>query len=173
MIKSSRLGENMIKKIIYPGTFDPTTLGHLDLIKRAVGIFDALIIAVASNPHKNPLFSLDERINMLKEVTKGINNIEIDSFQGLLIDYVREQKCNTVLRGIRAVSDFEYEFQMVLSNRKLANDIETIFMMPSENYFYLSSKMIKEMASLGADLSGFVPSVVEKKLKTKLLKFQK
>ena len=159
----------MTKKIIYPGTFDPITLGHLDLIKRAVSIFGGLIVAVASNPHKNPLFSLEERIDMLKEVTTGIDNIEIDSFKGLLIDYVRNKKCDTVLRGIRAISDFEYEFQMVLSNRKLAHDIETIFMMPSENYSYLSSKIIKEMASLGADLSGFVPSVVEKKLKEKLL----
>ncbi|MCK4904640.1 pantetheine-phosphate adenylyltransferase [bacterium] len=160
----------MTKRVIYPGTFDPITLGHLDLIKRAVGIFDELIIAVASNPHKNPLFSIDERINMLKEVTKGINNIEIDSFEVLLIDYVRSKKCNIVLRGIRAISDFEYEFQMVLSNRKLAHDIETIFMMPSENYSYLSSKIIKEMASLGANLSGFVPSIVERKLKEKIAK---
>ncbi len=160
----------MVKKVIYPGTFDPVTLGHLDLIKRAVDIFDVLIVAVASNPHKNPLFSLNERIDMLKEVTKDINNIEIDYFEGLLIDYARKKKCNIVLRGIRAISDFEYEFQMALSNRKLAHDIETIFMMPSENYSYLSSKIIKEIASLGADLSGFVPSVVEKKLKEKLLK---
>ena len=159
----------MVKKVIYPGTFDPVTLGHLDLIKRAVGIFDVLIVAVASNPHKNPLFSLDERIDMLKEVTKDINNIEIDSFDGLLIDYVRNKKCNLVLRGIRAISDFEYEFQMVLSNRKLAHEIETILMMPSENYSYFSSKIIKEMASLGADLSEFVPANVEKKLKEKLL----
>ena len=158
----------MVKKIIYPGTFDPITLGHLDLIKRAVDIFDTLIVAVAANPHKNPLFSLSERINMVKEATKEIENIEIDSFEGLLIDYARKKKCNIVLRGIRAISDFEYEFQMVLSNRKLAHDIETIFMMPSENYSYLSSKIIKEMASLGANLSGFVPAMVEKKLKEKL-----
>lgn len=158
----------MVKRVIYPGTFDPITLGHLDLIKRAVKIFDGLIVAVASNPHKKPLFSLDERFEMLKETTKGIKNLEIDHFDGLLINYVRQKKCNTVLRGIRAISDFEYEFQMALSNRKLANDIETIFMMPSENYSYLSSKIIKEVASLGADLSGFVPSVVEKKLKEKL-----
>ena len=160
----------MTKKIIYPGTFDPITLGHLDLIKRAINTFGGLIVAVASNPHKNPLFSLNERIEMLKEVTKGTNNIEIDSFEGLLIDYARSKKCNVVLRGIRAISDFEYEFQMVLSNRKLAHDIETIFMMPSENYSYLSSKIIKEMASLGADLNEFVPLSVEKKLKEKLLK---
>ena len=158
----------MVKRVIYPGTFDPITLGHLDLIKRAVKIFDGLIVAVASNPHKKPLFSLDERFDMLKETTKGIKNLEIDHFEGLLIDYAKQKKCNIVLRGIRAISDFEYEFQMALSNRKLANDIETIFMMPSENYSYLSSKIIKEVASLGADLSGFVPSVVEKKLKEKL-----
>ena len=157
----------MVKKVIYPGTFDPVTLGHLDLIKRAVGIFDTLIVAVAANPHKNPLFSLNERINMLKEATKDIDNIEIDSFEGLLVDYAKSKKCNIVLRGIRAISDFEYEFQMALSNRKLALEIETIFMMPSENYSYLSSKIIKEMASLGADLSGFVPTTVEKKLKKK------
>ncbi len=160
----------MVKQIIYPGTFDPVTSGHLDLIKRAVGIFDTLIVAVASNPHKSPLFSLNERINMLKEATKDIKNIEIDSFEGLLIDYVRRKKCNIVLRGIRAISDFEYEFQMALSNRKLAYDIETIFMMPSENYSYLSSKIIKEIASLGADVSEFVPANVEKQLKEKLLK---
>ena len=163
----------MVKRIIYPGTFDPVTLGHLDLIRRAVQTFDVLIVAVASNPHKNPLFSLEERLDMLKEVTKDTKNIEIDHFEGLLIDYVRKKKCNVVLRGIRVISDFEYEFQMALSNRKLAHDIETIFMMPSENYSYLSSKIIKEMASLGADLSGFVPPAVEKKLKEKLLQIQK
>ena len=163
----------MVKRIIYPGTFDPVTLGHLDLIRRAVQTFDVLIVAVASNPHKNPLFSLEERLDMLKEVTKDTKNIEIDHFEGLLIDYVRKKKCNVVLRGIRVISDFEYEFQMALSNRKLAHDIETIFMMPSENYSYLSSKIIKEMASLGADLSGFVPPAVEKKLKEKLPKLQK
>jgi len=160
----------MVKKVIYPGTFDPITLGHLDLIKRAVTIFDTLIVAVASNPHKNPLFSLKERIDMLKEVTKDIHNIEIDSFDGLLMEYAKDKKCNIVLRGIRAIADFEYEFQMALSNRKLAPEIETIFMMPSEHYSYLSSKIIKEMASLGADLSGFVPPIVEKKLKEKLFK---
>jgi len=159
----------MTKKIIYPGTFDPITLGHMDLIKRAVDIFGELIVAVASNPHKNPLFSLSERLSMLKDATKNIDNIEIDSFKGLLIDYVRSKKCNIVLRGIRAVSDFEYEFQMVLSNRKLAEEIEIIFMMPSEKYSCLSSKIIKEMASLGADLSEFVSASVEKKLKEKLL----
>jgi pantetheine-phosphate adenylyltransferase len=160
----------MTQKIIYPGTFDPATLGHLDLIKRAVSTFDEIIVAVALNPHKNPLFSLEERMSMLKDATKNINNIEIDSFEGLLIDYARRKKCKVVLRGIRAISDFEYEFQMVLSNMKLASDIETIFMMPAENYSYLSSKIIKEMASLGADLSGFVPANVEKKLKEKLFK---
>ncbi len=163
----------MVKRIIYPGTFDPVTLGHLDLIRRAVNVFDTLIVAVASNPHKTPLFSLEERFDMLKEVTKGIKNIEIDHLEGLLIDYARKKKCNVVLRGIRVISDFEYEFQMALSNRKLAQDIETIFMMPSENYSYLSSKIIKEVASLGGDLRGFVPSVVEKKLKEKLLQIQK
>jgi pantetheine-phosphate adenylyltransferase len=160
----------MIKRVIYPGTFDPLTLGHLDLIKRAVDIFDELIIAVSSNPYKNPLFSLEERVEMLKATVEGIENIKIEYFKGLLIDYARGKKCNVILRGIRATSDFEYEFRMALSNRKMAPEIETIFMMPSETYSYLSSRLIKDIASLGADLSKFVPPIVEKKLKEKLLR---
>ena len=160
----------MGKKIVYPGTFDPVTLGHLDLIERASQVFATpLIVAVASNPHKSPLFSLDERLEMLRKVTEKLDNVEIDCFEGLLIDYVKRKHCNIILRGIRAISDFEYEFQMVLSNRKLAPRIETILMMPSENYSYLSSRIIKEIAALGADLSGFVPPIVEQKLKEKLL----
>ncbi len=159
----------MTKKIIYPGTFDPLTLGHLDLIKRAVKIFDVLIVAVSSNPYKNPLFSLEERVEMLKATVDGMDNIEIENFKGLLIDYACEKQCNIILRGIRATSDFEYEFRMALSNRKLAPELETIFMMPSETYSYLSSRLIKDIAPLGADLSQFVPPIVEKKLKEKLL----
>ncbi|HIE43631.1 MAG TPA: pantetheine-phosphate adenylyltransferase [Candidatus Omnitrophica bacterium] len=158
----------MEKRIIYPGTFDPVTLGHLDLMKRAAKIFDKLTIAVAKNLQKKHLFSLDERLHILREATRGMENVEIDHFDGLLVEYARRKKSHIILRGIRAISDFEYEFQMALSNRKLAPEIETIFMMPSENYSYLSSKIIKEVASLGADLSGFVPAFVEKRLKEKL-----
>ncbi|MFH1479011.1 MAG: pantetheine-phosphate adenylyltransferase [Candidatus Omnitrophota bacterium] len=155
---------------IYPGSFDPVTYGHIDIVKRALKIFDKVIVAVAHNTEKKPLFSVKERVQMLKETLSGVKNIEIDDFDVLVVDYIKKKKARVVIRGLRMISDFEYEFQMALTNRKLRNDVETIFMMPSEAYSYLSSKLIKEVASLGAGLKGFVPKSVEKKLKAKLRK---
>nr|MBU1327760.1 pantetheine-phosphate adenylyltransferase [Candidatus Omnitrophota bacterium] len=153
---------------IYPGSFDPITYGHLDIIKRAIKIFDKVIVAVAHNSEKDPLFNVSERVELLKKVTRGIKGVEIDDFQGLVVDYVKSKKSKVVIRGLRMISDFEFEFQMALTNRKLSKDVETIFMMPSEAYSYLSSKLIKEAASLGANLKGFVPAFVEKAIKAKL-----
>jgi pantetheine-phosphate adenylyltransferase len=160
----------MCQIAVYPGTFDPITYGHIDLIKRAQEIFPELIVAVAHNPHKKPLFSLEERVAMLKKATAGLKGIEISSFDGLVVDFARKRKSKVLIRGLRMISDFEYEFQMALTNRKLSADIETIFLMPQESYSYLSSKLLKEAASLGADLSSFVPDFVEKALKQKLRK---
>ncbi|MCX5707315.1 MAG: pantetheine-phosphate adenylyltransferase [Candidatus Omnitrophica bacterium] len=158
----------MCQVAIYPGTFDPVTYGHIDIIKRAQEIFSDLIVAVAHNPHKKPLFSLKERVGMIKKATNGLKGIEIVEFDGLVVEYARKRKAKVLIRGLRMLSDFEYEFQMALTNRKLASDIETIFLMPHESYSYLSSKLLKEAASLGADLSSFVPDFVEKALKNKL-----
>ena len=154
--------------VIYPGSFDPITYGHLDIIKRAVKVFDKVIVVVAHDSEKDPLFSVFERIELLKKATKGIKGVEVDDFHGLVVDYVKTKKAKVVIRGLRMISDFEYEFQMALTNRKLSQDVETIFMMPSEAYSYLSSKLIKEVASLGADLKGFVPGFVEKAVKSKI-----
>ena len=153
---------------IYPGSFDPVTYGHLDIIKRALKVFDKVIVAVAHNSEKDPLFSVAERVELLKKATKGIKGVEVDDFHCLVVDYVKRKKLRIVIRGLRMISDFEYEFQMALTNRKLSKDVETIFMMPSESYSYLSSKLIKEAASLGANLKGFVPGFVEKAIKSKL-----
>ena len=153
---------------IYPGSFDPVTYGHLDIIKRALKIFDKVIVAVAYNADKNALFDVAERVDLLKRSLKGLKRVEVDMFRGLVVEYVKKKKSNVVIRGLRMISDFEYEFKMALTNRKLSSDVETIFMMPSESYSYLSSKLIKEAASLGADLKGFVPRFVEKKIKEKL-----
>ncbi len=158
----------MNKKAIYPGTFDPVTYGHIDLIKRARHIFPKVTVAVACNRHKKPLFSVEERVSMLKRATSGLKGVEIVSFDGLVVDYARKSKAVVLIRGLRMLSDFEYEFQMALTNRKLACDIETIFLMPHESYSYLSSKLLKEAASLRASLSNFVPSYIEKALKEKL-----
>ncbi len=158
----------MCQTAIYPGTFDPITYGHIDLIKRAQEIFPEVIVAVAHNPHKKPLFSVKERIQMLKKAAGGLKGVTISDFDGLVIDYAHKHKAKVLIRGLRMLSDFEYEFQMALTNRKLSPDIETIFLMPQECYSYLSSKLLKEAGSLGADLSSFVPSFVEKALKEKL-----
>ncbi|MBU0478557.1 pantetheine-phosphate adenylyltransferase [bacterium] len=158
----------MNKIAVYPGTFDPITHGHIDLIKRGIKTFDKLIVAVAHNPDKNPLFTVSERVDMLREITKDMKNVEVDDFGGLLIDYVRIKGANVVLRGIRAFSDFEYEFQMALINRKLSPETETIFMMPNESFSYVSSKIIKQIASMNGDISKFVPEVVKEYLKKKL-----
>ena len=160
----------MNRRAVYPGTFDPLTYGHIDIIKRAAKINDEVIVAVAHNPQKNPLFPFKERIQMVENALSGIKNVSIDSFSGLAVDYVDNKGIRIILRGLRMISDFEYEFQMALTNRKLNKNIETIFMMPSEEYSYVSSKLIKEAASLGADLERFVPKDVEKKLKAILKK---
>ncbi len=158
----------MAEKIaVYPGSFDPVTYGHIDLIKRALKIFDSVIIGVAHNPQKGILFSVEERVQMLKQATASLKNIEIEDFDGLVVDYVRKKGASVVIRGLRMISDFEYEFQMALTNRKLAEDVEIIFLMPSESYSYISSKLIKEAAQLGADLKDFVPPFVERELKSK------
>jgi pantetheine-phosphate adenylyltransferase len=158
----------MCQTAIYAGTFDPVTYGHMDLIKRAKEIFPGLIVAVAANPHKKPLFSVTERVSLLKKAAADLEGIEVCDFGGLVVDFCHKRKAKVIIRGLRMVSDFEYEFQMALTNRKLAPDIETIFLMPQESYSYLSSRLLKEAASLGADLSSFVPSFVEKALKEKL-----
>ncbi len=152
---------------IYPGTFDPITNGHLSVVNRALKIFDKLIIAILTNPQKTPLFTLDERKYMIKESLKGKSNIEIDDFGGLLVDYVVQKKSNVILRGLRALSDFEYEFQMALMNRKLNREVQSIFLMTDYKWFYTSSTIIKEAASLGGDISGLVPPIACRKLKVK------
>jgi pantetheine-phosphate adenylyltransferase len=155
------------KIAIYPGTFDPITNGHLSILTRALKIFDKLIIALLNNPQKIPLFTMDERIQMIKEVLKDQLNVEIDSYNGLLVDYVVRKRSNVIIRGLRAMSDFEYEFQMALMNRKLNREVQSVFLMTDYKWFYTSSTIIKEAASLGGDVSGLVPPIVCKKLKEK------
>jgi len=152
---------------VYPGTFDPVTNGHLELVKRGLRIFDELIIAVASNPKKGPLFTLQERISMFEASVKEYRGVRVEAFSGLLVDYVKERGGIAIIRGLRAVSDFEYELQMALMNRRIAGDLETVFMMPSEEYSYLTSTIVKEVSSFGGSVSGLVPSVVEKALAAK------
>ncbi len=157
------------RKGIYPGTFDPVTYGHIDLIKRALGVFDEVIVAVAdSGAEKKPLFSIKERMGLLKKATTGLRGASIDSFDGLVVEYARKKKADAMIRGVRMISDFEYEFQMALTNRKLAGDIETIFLMPHESYAYLSSRLIKEIARLGGDIHSFAPDFVVSALYKKL-----
>jgi len=152
---------------IYPGSFDPITNGHLDIITRSAKLFDKLIVAVLSNPRKTALFTVDERIEMIRESVKDIDNIEIDSFSGLLIDFARLKKAKVIVKGLRAVSDFEYELQMALMNNKLDSEIETVFIMTSSKYSFLSSSIIKEVSSFGGCVRGLVPPIVEKRLKQK------
>jgi len=161
----------MGKVAIYPGSFDPVTNGHIDLITRATKIYDTVIVAVANNVQKEaPLFSVDERLDMLRKATKDIKGVELESFEGLVIKYARKKGVNVLIRGLRMISDFEYEFQMALTNRRLDPAIETVFLMPSESYSYLSSTLIKEAGALDADLSSFVPEFVIKPLKDRLKK---
>ncbi len=155
------------KCAIYPGSFDPITNGHLSIVDRALTIFDKLIIAILTNPQKEPLFSIEERIAMIKESLNGSPNVEVDTFGGLLVDYAVEKDANVILRGLRALSDFEYEFQMALMNRKLSREVQSLFLMTDYKWFYISSTIIKEAASLGGDISGLVPKIVEKRLKEK------
>jgi pantetheine-phosphate adenylyltransferase len=152
------------KRAVYPGMFDPIHNGHLDLIERSLRIFDELIVAVVANPSKEPLFPVKERLEMIDECTTGMARMRITSFDGLLIDLVHREQADCIVRGLRAVSDFEYEFQMALMNRKLRDTVETVFMMPHEKYTYISSRLIKEVASLGAPVAGMVPPAVEERL---------
>ncbi|GAC1674526.1 MAG: pantetheine-phosphate adenylyltransferase [Candidatus Acidiferrum sp.] len=153
---------------IYPGSFDPVTNGHLDLIERGEKMFDRIIVAVLKNVEKEPLFSVPERVEMLREATKHWPNVEVEIFQGLLVDYARRKSAGVILRGIRAISDYEYELQMALMNRKLEPRLETVFMLPGESFSYLSSKLVREIARLGGPLTGLVPPAVEARLLEKL-----
>lgn len=160
-----------MKVAIYPGTFDPITNGHVDIIVRAARIFDKIIVTVAKNPVKQPLFSTQERIFLIEQVLSDLENcrnVEVKSFDGLIVKFAQSEGACTIIRGLRAISDFEYELQMALMNRRLADDITTVFLMPHENYTYLNSTIVKEVASLGGDISSFVPEIVRLKLKDKL-----
>ena len=152
---------------VYPGSFDPITYGHLDLIQRALRIFDRIIVAVASNTFKQSLFTIEERMEMIRESLKEYPNVSIDSFQGLLVKYAREQKARAILRGLRAVTDFEYEFQLAMMNRRLEPEVETVFLMTGMRWVFLSSSILKEAAVHGGDIEGMVPEIVVKKLKEK------
>jgi len=159
-----------LKKVtaIYPGSFDPPTNGHLDLIERGSKIFDELVVAILRNPEKDPLFGLGERRSMLEALTSEFNNVRVDTFDGLTVEYAAKLKASAVLRGIRALSDYEYELQMALMNRKLQPKLETVFMMPAEQYSYLSSRLVREVAKLGGSITGLVPEMVEQRLREKL-----
>ena len=159
-----------MRTVMYPGTFDPITNGHIDIIKRAKELFDAVVVTVAVNPGKTPLFTIEERLELLRGSLKGYENITVDSFDGLVVDHAHEVGAIGIIRGLRAVSDFEYEFQMALMNRKLANDIATIFLMPHEKYTYLNSSIVKNLASLHSDIGDFVPEIVKEALKKKFSK---
>ena len=157
-----------MRTAIYPGSFDPLTNGHLDVIQRAAKLFDRVIVAVAENESKHPLFTLAERVALVKQAVAKLPNVEADSFSTLLVEYVAERKAQAIVRGLRAVSDFEFEFQLALMNRKLDEKIETIFMMPKDTYTFLSSRIVKEIARLGGDVRAFVPPNVQVALKKKL-----
>jgi pantetheine-phosphate adenylyltransferase len=157
-----------MRTAIYPGSFDPLTNGHLDVIQRAAKLFDRVVVAVASNESKHPLFSMDERLKMVNRATRHLQHVEAEAFEGLLVEYAKKHCAQAIIRGLRAVSDFEFEFQMALMNRKLDERIETIFMMPKDTYTYLSSRIVKEIARLGGDVSTFVPAHVRTALAAKL-----
>jgi pantetheine-phosphate adenylyltransferase len=158
------------KLVVYPGTFDPVTFGHLDVIERAQKLFGNVLVAVTTKPGKKPLFSLRERVSMLAECTRGMTNVEVDSFSGLLVDYVKAKKASVVIRGLRALSDFETEFQQATTNRKLSPEFETIFVVTNPRYFYLNSSVVKEIASMKGKVSCFVPKPVERALRKKFSK---
>ena len=161
-----------MRRAIYPGSFDPVTNGHLDIIERGCKLFDEIIISILINPEKQPFFSIEERLDMLDQVVKDINQggciVRIDSFRGLLVNYAVAQNANAIVRGIRAISDYEYEFQMALMNRRLEPGIETVFMMPAETYSYVSSRLVKEVFQLGGTITGLVPPLIETRMKEKL-----
>ena len=153
---------------VYPGSFDPLTNGHVDIIERGARLFDRIVVAILLNAEKSPLFSTAERVEISREVFKAFPTVEVDTFDGLLVDYVERRKAHVIVRGLRAVSDFEYEFQMALMNRRLNGRIETVFMMPAEQYTYISSRLIKEVFSLGGRVQGLVPDLVEQRLRQKV-----
>lgn len=157
-------------KAIYPGTFDPPTNGHVDLIQRGSKLFDHLVVAVLNNPVKDPLFTVSERVEMLEEATRTLGNVSVARFNGLMVDFAREQGASAVLRGIRAISDYEYEFQMALMNRRLAPEVETVFLQPAGRYSFVSSRMVKEVFSFGGDVTGLVPPNVLKRLRNRMTK---
>lgn len=156
------------QRAIYPGSFDPVTVGHLDIIKRALLIFEHVTVVVSRNTQKETLFSLEERVDFMKRALKGVKGVSIESHEGLTVEYARKRKARTVIRGLRATSDFDYEFQMAVTNRKLSKQVDTIFLMPSENHFYISSRLIKEIAKLQGDISQYVPAFVAKRLREKM-----
>ena len=154
---------------IYPGSFDPITNGHLDLIERGSALFDRLIVAILRNAEKRPLFSVEERVQMLRETIAGLPNVEVDSFDGLLVDYAAQRSASVILRGIRAISDYEYELQMALMNRRLRPEIETVFLMAGEEHSFISSRLVKEVVRLGGNISGLVPPSIEGRLRRRVL----
>lgn len=156
------------QRAIYPGSFDPVTFGHLDLIKRALSIFDEIIVGVAVNTEKQPLFTLEERVDFMRRAVSTLKGVRVEALDGLTVEYAVRSKARTIIRGLRATSDFDYEFQMALTNRKLSKQVETVFLMPSENHFFLSSRLIKEIAAFRGDVSEYVPEFVVKKLREKL-----
>ncbi|MBU1680804.1 MAG: pantetheine-phosphate adenylyltransferase [Bacteroidetes bacterium] len=161
-----------MRRVIYPGTFDPVTNGHIDVIKRAMDLFDEVIVTVAKNPTKSPLFTISERVEMLKECLKQYDKVIVDSFGGLIVDHAKEVGAVGIIRGLRAISDFEFEFQMALMNRKLDDNLHTIFLMPHEKYTYLNSTIVRNLAQFDSDISAFVPPIVVEKLKEKNLLYK-
>lgn len=162
----------MKTKAVYPGTFDPVTNGHIDLIQRGAALFDHLYVAILSNAEKTPLFSVEERVEMLEEAVKRCRNVSVTTFEGLLVDYAEKIGASVIVRGIRAVSDYEYELQMAMMNRRLSSRVETVFLMPAEAYSYLSSRLVKEISQLGGSVRGLVPREVERRLRRRSLKKQ-
>jgi pantetheine-phosphate adenylyltransferase len=160
----------MSVRALYPGTFDPPTNGHVDLIQRGAKLFEHLTVAILNNPVKNPLFTVDERVEMLKEVTASLPNVSVATFNGMMVEFARREGASAVLRGIRAISDYEYEFQMALMNRRLAPEIETVFLQPAGRYSFISSRMLKEVFSFGGDVTGLVPPNVLKRLRDRMKK---
>lgn len=152
---------------VYPGSFDPLTNGHVDIIERGSHLFDQIVVAVANNNEKAPLFSLDERVGIIRDVFRHRANVQVDTFDGLLVEYATRKRASAIVRGLRAVSDFEYEYQMALMNRRLAPQLETVFMMPAEQYTYISSRLIKEVFMLGGEVGGLIPPIVEERLRLK------
>lgn len=159
-----------MKIAIYPGTFDPITNGHLDILERAINLFDKVIVSIARNSSKDPLFPEQERLELIRQAIKSYKQVEVDSFEGLLVDYAKKKKATAVVRGLRAISDFEYELQMALMNRKLNPNVQTVFLMPNEKYTYLNSTIVREIARLGGDVTDFVPPVVKEALNRKFKK---